>query len=197
MLFVSCNWRLIISQTAREAILKNNLGCSPRQRSGLSGRVSGKKNCQQFKNLLQHDIQILQMLYYDTALKWCSNLQPRFASLLLRRSRRDFPHCTSPDLPAITGPCTVSKYSLGFQHPQLVNNPCSKLPLHTTNTEGQCRNLFINTTRASLGHVQSWSALRTCSFQYPCLKKASESITGIAASKLSFLRSPLLLWNGN
>lgn len=115
MLFVSCNWRLIISQTAREAILKNNLGCSPRQRSGLSGKVSGKRNCQQFKNLLQHDVQILQMLYYDTALKWCSNLQPRFASLLLRRPRRDFPHFMSPDLPAITGPCTVSKHSLGFQ----------------------------------------------------------------------------------
>lgn len=63
MLFMSCNWRLIISQTAREAILKNSLGCSPRQRSELSGRVSGKRNCQRFKNLLQHDIQILQMLY--------------------------------------------------------------------------------------------------------------------------------------
>lgn len=51
MLFMSCNWRLIISQTEREAILKNNLGCSPRQWSELSGRVSGKRNCQWFKKL--------------------------------------------------------------------------------------------------------------------------------------------------
>lgn len=64
MLFTSCNWRLIISQTAREAIFENNLGCSPRQRSELSGWVSAKRNCQWFKNWLQHDIQILQTLYF-------------------------------------------------------------------------------------------------------------------------------------
>lgn len=197
MLFMSCNWRLIISQTEREVILKNNLGCSPRQWSELSGRVSGKRNCQWFKKTYCSMIfRFFKCRIYDTALKQYSDLQPRSTSLLLRRSRRDFPHWMSPDLTDITGPCTVSKHSLGFQDPQLLNNPCSKLPLHSTNTEGHCRNLFINTIRASLGLDQSSSATRTCSLQYPCLGKACESITGLAASKLSFLSSPLL-WNGN
>lgn len=94
-------------------------------------------------------------------------------------------------------PCPVSRHSLGFHHPQLLNYLGSKLSLHGTNNEGHCKDIFINTTRASLGLVQSWSDTRTCSFQYPCLKTASESITGLAASKLSFLSPPLLLWNGN
>lgn len=135
---------------------------------------------------------------YDTALKWCSNIQPRSTSLPLRRSRREFPHWTSPDLPDIPGPCTGSRHSLGFQHPQLLNNPCSELPLHTANTEGHCRDLFINTTRPSLGLVQSRSDTRTCSFQYTCLKKASESITGLATSKqLPQLSSPSVEWKWN
>lgn len=76
MLFMSCNWRLNISQTAREAILNNSLGCSPRPRSELSGRVSGKRNCQWFKNILQHDIQILQMLY----LWYCTEVVLKFTA---------------------------------------------------------------------------------------------------------------------
>lgn len=198
MLLMSCNWRLIISQTAREAILKNNLGCSPRQRSEVSGRVCGKRSCQWFKNYCSMIFRFFKCCVYNTALKWCSDLQPRSTSLLLRRSRREFPHWTSPELPDMTGPCTVSKNSLGFPHPQLLNNPCSTLPLQPTNTEGNCRNLFINTTRAFLGLAQSWSPTRTCSFQCTCLEKASESITGLAASKLSFLSSsPSVKWKWN